>query len=41
MDNEMKIWLFNIIQSIEEIESYFYEQPKIFENYINDRQGYT
>ena len=38
MDNEIKTWLFDIIQSIEEIESYFSEQPKIFENYIKDRK---
>jgi uncharacterized protein with HEPN domain len=38
MDNEIKAWLFDIIQSIEEIESYFAEQPKIFENYIKDRK---
>lgn len=38
MDNEIKTWLFDIIQSIEEIEGYFSEQPKIFENYIKDRK---
>ncbi len=36
MDNEIKTWLFDIIQSIEEIESYFPAQPKTFENYIKD-----
>lgn len=38
MDNEIKTWLFDIIQSIEEIESYFAEQPIIFENYTKDRK---
>jgi uncharacterized protein with HEPN domain len=38
MDSEIKTWLFDIIQSIEEIESYFSEQPRIFENYITDRK---
>jgi len=32
-------WLFDIIQSIEEIESYFAEQPQIFENYIKEIIG--
>ena len=36
MDNEIKKWLYDILQSIEEIESYFIDKPKIFENYIND-----
>lgn len=36
MDNEIKTWLFDILQSIEEIESYFSGSPKIFENYIKD-----
>ena len=34
MDNEIKTWLYDIIQSIEEIESYFVDKSKIFENYI-------
>jgi uncharacterized protein with HEPN domain len=36
MDNEIRTWLFDIIQSIEEIESYFANEPRIFENYIKD-----
>lgn len=36
MDNEIKTWLFDIYQSINEIESYFEEQPRLFENYIKD-----
>ncbi|MFN8206069.1 MAG: HepT-like ribonuclease domain-containing protein [Bacteroidales bacterium] len=38
MDNEIKVWLFDIIQSIEEIENYFSGQPKSFENYLKDRK---
>lgn len=33
---EIKTCLFDILQSIKEIESYFNDQPKIFENYIKD-----
>jgi len=36
MDNEIKTWLFDVLQSIEEIESYFSDKPKIFENYLKD-----
>jgi len=36
MDNEIKTRLFDIIQSIEEIESYFTQGPKIFEKYSGD-----
>jgi uncharacterized protein with HEPN domain len=36
MDNEIKTWLFDVLQSIEEIESYFSDRPKIFENYLKD-----
>ncbi len=36
MDNEIKIWLYDILQSIKEIESYFEDRPKKFEEYMND-----
>jgi uncharacterized protein with HEPN domain len=36
MDNEIKTWLFDILQSIAEIESYFEGRPKKFEEYIKD-----
>ncbi|MCK9411695.1 MAG: DUF86 domain-containing protein [Prolixibacteraceae bacterium] len=36
MDNEIKTWLFDILQSITEIESYFEGRPKKFEDYIKD-----
>jgi len=36
MDNDVKTWLFDILNSINEIESYYIETPKIFEIYQND-----
>ena len=36
MDNSIKTWLFDILNSINEIESYFVETPKRFESYQND-----
>jgi len=36
MDNEIKTWLFDILQSIIEIESFFEGRPKKFEEYIKD-----
>ena len=36
MDNEIKTWLFDILCSINEIESYYVATPKIFEIYQND-----
>lgn len=33
MDNNIKSWLFDILSSINEIESYFVDTPKIFEIY--------
>ena len=36
MDNSIKIWLYDILSSINEIESYFVETPKMFEIYQND-----
>ncbi len=36
MDNTIKTWLFDILNSINEIESYFVETPKLFEVYQND-----
>ena len=31
--NNIKTWLFDILKSIDEIESYFIDTPKMFENY--------
>jgi uncharacterized protein with HEPN domain len=36
MDNDVKTWVFDILNSINEIESYYIETPKIFEIYQND-----
>ena len=36
MDNSIKTWLFDILNSINEIESYFLDTPKLFEMYQND-----
>lgn len=36
MDSEIKTWLFDILQSIAEIESYFEGRPKRFDDYISD-----
>ncbi|WP_026713948.1 HepT-like ribonuclease domain-containing protein [Flavobacterium daejeonense] len=36
MDNSIKTWLFDILNSINEIESYFVDTPKLFEVYQND-----
>jgi uncharacterized protein with HEPN domain len=36
MDNSIKTWLYDILGSINEIESYFIETPKLFEVYQND-----
>jgi uncharacterized protein with HEPN domain len=36
MDNTIKAWLFDILSSINEIDSYFIDTPKMFEIYQND-----
>jgi uncharacterized protein with HEPN domain len=36
MDNNIKTWLYDILSSINEIESYYMDTPKIFEIYQND-----
>lgn len=36
MKAEVKTWLFDILQSIEEIELYFQEKPKVFKEFEND-----
>lgn len=36
MNPEIKTWLFDILQSIEEIESYYMDSPKIFSEYQKD-----
>ena len=36
MDDEIKTWLFDILNSINEIEGFFKQRPKIFNDYEND-----
>jgi uncharacterized protein with HEPN domain len=36
MDKEIQTWLFDILQFIEEVDSYFEENQRIFEIYRND-----
>ena len=36
MDDAIKTWLYDILGSINEIESYFVDTPKLFEVYQND-----
>ncbi len=36
MDSEIKVWLYDIYQAIEEIESYFDEKSMHFQHYITD-----
>ncbi|HBH07369.1 MAG TPA: antitoxin [Flavobacteriales bacterium] len=36
MDNSIKAWLFDILQSIEEIQSYYENKERIFEEYVSD-----
>jgi len=36
MDNEIKTWLFDILNAIMEIDSFFIDVPKEFTTYKND-----
>ena len=36
MDSEIKTWLFDIYQAIEEIEGYFTEKPMRYKDYLSD-----
>ena len=36
MDDSIKTWLYDILSSINEIESYFVDTPKLFKVYQND-----
>ena len=36
MDNDIKTWLYDILQSINEIDSYYENKPRIFEEYNSD-----
>ena len=36
MDNNIKTWLYDILQSIKEIDSYYDNKQRIFEEYVAD-----
>ena len=36
MDNDIKIWLYDILQSINEIDSYYDNKSRIFNEYVSD-----
>jgi len=36
MDNEIKTWLYDILQSINEIDSYYTDKPRKFVEYLSD-----
>ena len=36
MDNDIKAWLYDILNAIMEIESFFNDEPKEFQRYQND-----
>ena len=36
MENDIKTWLYDILNAIREIESFFIDRPKEFLNYQND-----
>ena len=36
MNNDIKTWLYDILQSIKEIDNYDDNKPRIFEEYISD-----
>lgn len=36
MDNDIKTWLYDILQSIKEIDSYYDNKPRIFKEYVAD-----
>jgi len=36
MDNDIKTWLYDILQSINEIDSYYNNKPLLFQEYVSD-----
>jgi uncharacterized protein with HEPN domain len=36
MDNDIKTWLYDILQSINEIEGYFTDRQKVYKDYLTD-----
>lgn len=36
MDNEIVKWLHDILQAIDEIESFYVDKPRVFQEFVND-----
>ena len=36
MDKDINVWLYDILKSVKEIESFFGDKPKIFNEFTND-----
>jgi uncharacterized protein with HEPN domain len=36
MDNDVKVWLYDILNAVMEIDSYFSDRPKEFTTFKND-----
>ena len=36
MDDEIKTWLYDMLQSVKEIEGYFTNEEKLFSNFVTD-----
>ncbi len=36
MDNEIKTWLYDILQSINEVDGYYLNRPRLFEEYLDE-----
>lgn len=36
MDRDIKTWLFDILQSVSEIDSYYENRARVYEEYVND-----
>lgn len=36
MDKDINVWFYDILQAIKEIESFFENKPKLFDEFVND-----
>ena len=36
MDNDIKTWLYDILQAVKEVDSFFENKPRIFSDYVKD-----
>jgi len=36
MDNDIKTWLYDILQTVNEVDSFFENKPRIFSDYVKD-----